>query len=159
MILHFDHAPQFPLGLLLEECLTAYELVVNGERLGGRGYPGETEDFTLPAFGPRIFMLPRDQSVFHIKIRFSNFHFRKSGLITPPVIGALLDLQDRSQSRAIVGGILIGLILMSSAYQFMRYLHRRSDKGKLYYGLWSLVVGVHFLCLHNRWMYQLLGFV
>jgi DNA-binding CsgD family transcriptional regulator len=77
--------------------------------------------------------------------------------VEAPRIGLLTALQRRHDNRTILGGILIGLMLMNTAVQFMRYLHGRKQSSRLINGSATLVAALHFLCIHERWLYRMVG--
>lgn len=145
------------LALYVEEFLTAYTLSINGLPLPGNGNPGDDRASTRPAFAPRYFLLPQTRDTLTIQLTGSNFHHRHSGLIISPRLGSSAAILADSHRDMILGGILVGLMLMNGLYQFMLYFHRRTTVAPLLQGLSSLVLGLHFLCLNERWLYVWLG--
>lgn len=145
------------LALKVNEFMTAFELEVNGVVLGGGGRVGTMPEASVAAFHPQLFPLPTGASELVVLIRGSNFDHRHGGLLQPPILGTQAVLAQSQHTRSIIGGILIGLLLMNTAYQWMRYVHRRQERTFLLHGLWTLSAGVHFMFLHERWVYQLVG--
>jgi DNA-binding CsgD family transcriptional regulator len=145
------------LSICVPEFLTAFEMRIGNELWTGAGKPGPSRETTVPGFGVRYFPLPNGKNDFTVTITGANFHHRQGGMVTVPLIGPLDKLLQSNQTRAIWGGILIGLLFMNSAYQFMLYGYRREERAKLYNALCTLFSAIHFLCLNDRWLYQWLG--
>jgi DNA-binding CsgD family transcriptional regulator len=152
-----DAARPADMALYIEEFLTAYTLSLNGLPLPGNGLPGETRERSHPAFAPRYFLLPAGIDTLTIQLTGSNFHHRHSGMVTSPRLGSAAAILAESHHQMVLGGILIGLMLMNAAFQFMLYLHRRRHIVPLLQGLSSLILGLHFLCLNERWLYVWMG--
>lgn len=152
-----DAARPADMALYIEEFLTAYTLSINGLPLPGNGLPGETRERSRPAFSPRYFLLPTGIDTLTIQLTGSNFHHRHSGMVMSPRLGSAEAILAESHHHMILGGILIGLMLMNAAFQFMLYLHRRRHIVPLLQGLSSLILGLHFLCLNERWLYVWMG--
>lgn len=156
-ILLGDGAPT-GLAIRIEEFLTAYTLKVNGVALGGVGTVGRDAASSSPAIAPEIYILPTAAAdTLDIALQGSNFHHRQGGMAQPPLLGVHSALIHDKQSQTILGGILIGLLLMSSAYQFMHYFQRRQEPTILLTGMLTLVSAFHYLLLHERFLYGLLG--
>jgi hypothetical protein len=145
------------LGLCMEEFLSAYQLFFDAKPVGGRGLPRSSRSTTQPGTGPACYPLPQGNREVDVFVQGANFHHRKGGMMQAPVLARMDTLQQKQLARAILGGILLGLLVMSSIYQFMRYLSRRKEWINLIHGLWTLSAALHFLCLHERWLYGLLG--
>lgn len=146
-----------PLGLQIEECLSAYEVLLNGQLLGGNGQIGTMRLMTQPGFGPKIFPLPQEEGLWDLRIRVSNFHHRRAGFQEVPRIGTLAELVEQRQTRMVAGAILIGLAIMNLLFQAMRFLNQPFDLKHLFHALWSACVIIHLLCLHERWLYVWAG--
>lgn len=145
------------LTLYIEEFLTAFSLTLNGQALPGNGVVGETRALTRPAFAPRYYLVPKDADSLSIVLTGANFHHRHGGLILSPRLGTTAAVLSESHVAMIFGGILIGLMIMNGMFQFMLYFHGRSTVLPLIQGLSSTVLGLHFLCLNERWLYVWLG--
>jgi DNA-binding CsgD family transcriptional regulator len=145
------------LTLYIQEFLTAYTISVNGVEMGGNGHPGDNRAATKPAFSPRYFLLPATRDTLDIRLTGANFHHRHSGLVISPQLGSAQTILSESQARTIWGGILIGLALMNGLYQFMLCFHRRAAMAHLLQGIVSWILGLHFLCLNQRWLYVWAG--
>ncbi len=146
-----------PLALQIDEFLTAYEIEINGVLLGGIGSVGRAPDECMPGFGRRSYAIPLGNSSIKVLIRGSNFAHRQGGMVAIPRLGTAAVLAQQTSAQTIMGGILIGLLLMSTAYQAMRYVHRMQEKAFLMNAVWTIVVAFHFSFLHDRWMYVLIG--
>jgi DNA-binding CsgD family transcriptional regulator len=152
-----DELLDAPLSLQVNEFLTAYELDVAHVFVGGIGKVGATAATGTPGFGRRDFPIPAAQTTVDLLLRGSNFTHRRGGMVVSPKLGVAAVMAQHTRTTTILGGILIGLLLMSTAYQTMRYIHRPQEKAFLMNALWTLVVALHFSCLHDRWMYTLIG--
>jgi DNA-binding CsgD family transcriptional regulator len=146
-----------PLAIHLEEFLTAYELELNGKVLGRMGKIAENPDAARAELSGNYFLIPPDVDTLELLIRGSNFHHRHGGMIEAPRLGPIIALEQQHDNRAILGGILIGLMLMNTVVQLMRYVQGRKDTMRLINGSSTLVAALHFLCLHERWLYRILG--
>lgn len=157
--LHVLLGPERPgdLTLYIEEFLTAFSLTLNGEALPGNGVVGATRDQTVPAFAPRYYLVPKDADSLSIVLSGANFHHRHGGLILSPHLGTTAAVLSKTHVAIIFGGILIGLMLMNGLFQFMLYFHGRNTVLPLVQGLSSTVLGLHFLCLNERWLYVWMG--
>lgn len=154
VLLSADHPST--MAIHLKEVLTAYEITVNGHFLGGMGRVGRDMETSRSEFGPSIFSLPQGDTL-DIRLTCANFRHRQAGMAQPPVIGELDSIVQQRQLGTVMGGILIGLLLMSCAYLFMHYFQRRKDLPTFYVGLGSLLLAIHYLFLHERLLYWLTG--
>ncbi|MFN8397233.1 MAG: hypothetical protein U0176_21600, partial [Bacteroidia bacterium] len=143
--------PDHPRGLAiyLNEVLTAYQLLINGNLVGSAGQLGQDLSTSKAEFAPAIFALPRTDTI-QLEVRCANFRHRQIGMAEAPIIGDLDHLVQAKRTTTVMGGILIGLLLMSCAYLFLSYFQRRQDSATLYAGLATLILAFHYLLLHER---------
>lgn len=146
-----------PLGIEIQECMTAYQIWIDGQPMGGRGKINKTFRPEIPGFGHRIFPLPMGRPRVTVRIQIANLFHRRMGLMFPPKVGTLKNLADHHTVWALIGAVAIGMALLNALFQLFRFFRNRKDWASFYHAGWSGMVVIHFLCLHERWLYVLLG--
>lgn len=145
------HSAQ-PLALQIEAILTAFTVHVNGVKVHSEGTFGTSTESSVPGKGSALlfFNTPAPEpgeslSLVVLDIEVSNFDYRKSGMLDPPV---LMDAKTALEHRSAVHSkelILVGGLLMMGLYHLGLWLFRPADRSALWFGLFCLGVMLRFM--------------
>ncbi|MBX7086963.1 MAG: response regulator [Leptospirales bacterium] len=69
-----------PLAFRVGEVGTAYRLICEGQLLGGRGFPSDNPEISVPLTQPATYIFTPHSNQVEVILHVSNFHYRKGGI-------------------------------------------------------------------------------
>lgn len=143
-------ATKNPLGIMIGEIGTAYDLYVDGVRLGGKGTVGTNEHDSSPSTIPDLYFFTATGPLIDILIHVSNFHYRMGGIWHPVKFGRAENLA-RERNRAIVyEALLTGILLIMALYHLAITLLHRRERAHLFFGLACLNIAVRQAVMNQK---------
>lgn len=132
------------LGLKLPSLRTSGKIFINGREVFQVGVPGKNKKETVPEYHPEIIDISPDWSELEIIIQLSNFHYRKTGLIHPVILGEWKSVTQNRLRHLLFSMCLIGIILFAGIYHLGLFWLRRKSFAVLYFGIFCML-----LCMRN----------
>ncbi len=139
------------LAVIFPALETAYVLYVNGDVVAGAGTIGTNRDATVPLWKPVTvdFTVSRGDSL-ELLIHIANFEHARGGVAMMPRIGSVEAIRVFRERRAGIKLLTFGSLLMIALYHGAVFLMRRTEKGALYFALFSLVMAARSLVIDEH---------
>ena len=142
------------LGIKTQDMLTASKIWVNGDLTDYHGVVGKNEEEYRPIFKPTISIFQPKSQYIDIVIQAANFR-EPASMLKSIYIGTKNEVLVEENIQLGIDLFLFGSILIMSLYHFALFSIRRKDKSTLYFGLFSLVIGVRSLFMGERILVQI----
>lgn len=143
-----DHAVY---GLKTDIVLSAYELYIDGTRVGTVGDIGESKSSSAPYYKIlRNYFTPESEYL-EIIIHTSDYHFGDCAISTP-VIGLADHMVNESRLGLGRDLFLFGMLMIMGIYHLGLYLMRTKDRTPLYFGLCCLSFALRMLIVGERFL-------
>ncbi|TGK16635.1 adenylate/guanylate cyclase domain-containing protein [Leptospira kmetyi] len=133
VILPENKKPQ-SLAILAETSETAYEVWIDGNKIGAHGAPGKTADTSTPEWNVKILPFQIQKKEFLIRIPISNFYHARGGLTARLILGNEDQIIRLREKRMTVDVFLLGFLVAMALYHFTLYFLRKKDAALLYFG-------------------------
>lgn len=144
-----------PMALKLPRMLTAYKLWVNGELIATNGRVGETRETMTPQYLPQVAFFEARQGTNEILIQVSNFYHHSGGILESIKIGGqeeILKLQHKNIANNV---FVFGCLVFIGAYHLALFFFRRKNDSALYFGVFSMLLGIRTLLTGERFLIYL----
>ncbi|MCB1180099.1 MAG: response regulator, partial [Leptospiraceae bacterium] len=151
-----------PLALKFPTINTAYEVIINQDKVTSVGKIGKKEENTIPDYITSLVLLEQNNIkkdsnsnyYLNILIKVSNFHHRNGGVwkITVGNKKHLLNLENQKQFYEI---FLLGSILIMGIYHLGLYFQRKKDKSTFWFGIFCILVTLRILLTGEVRLYKL----
>lgn len=138
-----------PLAIKVPTMGTAYTLYINGKEASSVGKLSKHKVGAVPAYQPRIIVLPTNQPSIELVLQISNFHHRLGGVWFPLSLGTTSMLNSQWQHSAIIAMFLVGSILMMALYHVGLFIIRRRNFSVLYFGLFCFFIALRLITTGN----------
>ncbi|MBM9501221.1 adenylate/guanylate cyclase domain-containing protein [Leptospira sp. 201903071] len=122
-------------ALLAETSETAYEIWIDGKKIGSHGIPGKTQASSVPEWNVRVIPFQIQKNEFQIRIPLSNFYHARGGLTARLVFGNEDQVIRLRERRMTVDVFLFGFLAAMALYHFTLYFLRKKDAALLYFGI------------------------
>ncbi|TGM07286.1 adenylate/guanylate cyclase domain-containing protein [Leptospira barantonii] len=122
------------LAILAETSETAYEVWIDGNKIGAHGVPGKTADASTPEWNVKILPFQIQKKEFLIRIPISNFYHARGGLTARLILGNEDQIIRLREKRMTVDVFLLGFLVAMALYHFTLYFLRKKDVALLYFG-------------------------
>ncbi|MDI7164428.1 adenylate/guanylate cyclase domain-containing protein [Leptospira santarosai] len=127
------------LAILAETSETAYEVWVDGVKIGAQGVLGKTSDTSTPEWNVKILPFQIQKKEFQIRIPISNFYHARGGLTARLILGNEDQIIRLREKRLTVDVFLLGFLIAMALYHFTLYFLRKKDAALLYFGVLCFV--------------------
>jgi signal transduction histidine kinase len=144
-----------PLSLSIPDLGTAYQLLANGEVIGGAGRVGKTESESIPSYRPQLVPLPKADTI-HLTLYISNFHNRWGGAWSPIQIGGQNALRNRLYLKQAMAAFAVGAMAVMTVFGLVLFLFRAKDYTPLYFSMHCLLLLARTVVTDTRMAYALL---
>ena len=141
-----------PLALRTVEISNAYNIFVNGQRVGSLGQAGKNRETTVPRQFPQIIDFAHKTNQMEIIIQVSNFHHRRGGVWEVIQLGREKDLRKARERRLSFDLLLIGSILLMALYHLGLFVVRKKDLSPLYFGIFCFLMALRSLSTGGRYL-------
>ncbi|WP_061248244.1 adenylate/guanylate cyclase domain-containing protein [Leptospira alstonii] len=127
------------LAILAETSETAYEVWIDGTKIGSQGIPGKTQETSTPEWNVKILPFRVQKKEFQIRIPLSNFYHARGGLTARLILGNEDQIIRLREKRMTVDVFLLGFLIAMALYHFTLYFLRKKDLALLYFGILCFV--------------------
>lgn len=124
---------------------TAFELDVNGRKVGGAGVPGLDPASTLPAYKPSWARMGPVSGHLDLVLRVANWEYRVGGPWRSLVLGEEYQIGQQVQQNYTFTWALAAALLALSLNSLIIFLYRRRERANLFFSLFALVMIVRVL--------------
>ncbi len=150
-----DHVPH-EYSLKINGISGAYELYINGKKIGGQGIIGKNSIDMIPSIVPKIYDLGTfDKPEMNISILVSNYHHSKGGIWEPILLGTKAQIHSLSTMQFIQYAFIVGALFIISLYYFAMYSFSTRNLSPLYFGGFCLMVAIYFFITNESILYFL----
>ncbi|RHX92620.1 adenylate/guanylate cyclase domain-containing protein [Leptospira stimsonii] len=122
-------------ALLAETSETAYEIWIDGKKIGSHGVPGKTQETSIPEWNVRVIPFQIQKNEFQIRIPLSNFYHARGGLTARLIFGNEDEVIRLRERRMTLDVFLFGFLVAMAFYHFTLYFLRKKDAALLYFGI------------------------
>jgi len=123
------------LAIYMPEVYCAYNLFVNGKKIGSNGIVGHTKEDSKPQWKPETYELTTSSATLDIVIQLSNFYHHRTGIGIPILLGKTEHLGQIKATTEISNILsLSGLAILSIAALIL-YFIRSQNQALLFYFL------------------------
>jgi hypothetical protein len=106
------------------------------------GVVGTSKETSIPQQDARYARLPTDPSIdsVYVLVQVENFHRIQGGIFFDAGFSEFSYLQRDQERNKIVNQILLGIVVIIGLYNLSLFLHRRTDYGSLYLGIFCFAL-------------------
>jgi PAS domain S-box-containing protein len=140
------------LALRSLEISTAYNIYVNGQKVGALGIPGNNLETTVPRHFPQIINFELKTNQMEIIFHVSNFHHRRGGLWEIIQLGREKDIRKAEQKKLSFDLFLCGSILIMTLYHLGLFIVRKKDRSSLYFSIFCFLIALRLLTTGGRYL-------
>ncbi len=140
------------LGLKVFDASSSSRVYINGKLICTSGFPGSTEEQTIPLYAPSVTALENDSNVLDIVIHVSNFHDWVGGLWGAVYLGKVSELHAEREKELVFSFLLFGAIWIIGFYHIALFLIRKQDKTSLLFGIICLLEGYQTIIFGERYI-------
>ncbi|MGD9055482.1 MAG: 7TM diverse intracellular signaling domain-containing protein [Desulfobacterales bacterium] len=140
------------LALRLLEISTAYNIFVNGQKVGALGAPSNSLETTIAQQFPQIINFKIKTNRMELIFQVSNFHHRRGGLWEIIQLGREKDLLKAQQKRLSFDLFLCGSILIMALYHLGLFCVRKKDRSSLYFSIFCFLIALRLLTTGGRYL-------
>ena len=138
------------LGIKMPSFRTSGKVFVNGRLVFQVGIPGKTKESSKPEYRPAVIEISPDWSELELIVQVSNFHYKKSGILAPLILGNGRKISQIRLKKILFDMLLVGVILFVGLYHLSLFWLRRKSYEALYFGLFCLLLSVRVLAVGER---------
>ncbi|OXM83650.1 ATP-binding protein [Paenibacillus rigui] len=143
------------LALRLPTIFSAYKLWVNGELLAEVGVVGQDKSSVTPRLATKlVFFQPRNDRV-ELVMQVANFHHKRGGITKYIELGGSDVLTVRTNLKIASEMFVTASLLVIGVYHLLLFVLRRKDRAPLYFGLFTLLLGIRSLLVGELLLTQL----
>ena len=130
------------LGVKFHSVSSAYNLYVNGEKLGSVGTFSQNTELAKPDYFPRAYYFSIKSDTVDILIEVSNYDYRQGGIWITPLIGKAAVIHQKSYNNLIGYSALIGALIVMGLYFLSFYYSKTSEKVNLLFSMASFASAI-----------------
>lgn len=143
------HIPSTSYSLELPKITSSYQLWVNDHLVSSAGVTATSKEKSKSEYKPMVVAIPHMQDNIEILLQISNYDYRHGGFNTSIRIGETDVLVSKQLRGMAYDMLLFGALVIMGLYHLGLYVLRRKDLSPLYFGLFSLLIGIHILTGEN----------
>jgi class 3 adenylate cyclase len=151
--------PTSELVLLLNPISSSYKIFINKNFVYESEKLGKTREDTIPLIKRKIIPIPNQVTELEILIQVANFYHIRSGILNSIVLGKKEKIESKDKSKIASDLILASSLFMIGFYHFVLFLNRRKDKAPLYFGIFSMIMGIRTIIINDRWILDEFSFL
>lgn len=141
-------------ALHLPQIFSAYKLWINDNLIIENGKVARIIDDEVPRGIPKTVFFAVEQRQVDILLQVSNFHHRNGGVADTISIGNPAQIIKADKQNWIVGWFSIGAIAIIALIHIVIYWFRKVDKIFMYFGLFSLLIGLRVMLIGDPYIYH-----
>jgi serine phosphatase RsbU (regulator of sigma subunit) len=128
------------LGIKVGYINTAYQLFVQGEKLGGVGKVATQEADYTPNLNPQFYTFEIQKDTLDIRIEVANFQYRYGGVTGNIRIGEEKHIIQQHQLKNNFLFFIMGILLIMGLYHLSLYFFRKKNIAALHFGLLCITI-------------------
>jgi PAS domain S-box-containing protein len=129
---------------------TAMALYVNGRLVSQQGRPASSPEAHQPRLSQEIVRLEGGRCPLEIVAQISNFEVLRGGMVRSLRIGSHAQLLEQRESAMTRSLLALGSVLVVGLLSVIFFLWRPQDRVPLYFGLYSLTLGISLGLIGER---------
>jgi len=147
------------LALVVNPISSAYKIYINKNFIYESAKIGKTKEETIPLIKRKIFPLENNITELEIILQVANFHHIKAGILNPIKLGNRELIENQDKIKIALELILFSALFIMGFYHIILFLNRRRDKSPLYFGIFSMVMGLRTIIINERWILDEVSFL
>ncbi|HRS65737.1 MAG TPA: adenylate/guanylate cyclase domain-containing protein [Spirochaetia bacterium] len=132
-------------GIYLSQMVSAYDLYINGVKIGSNGRASSTPEQTKGEYKPSAYYFIPENKKAEIILHISNKDYRFGGQWKPITIGYAPAIQNEINRMSMQELFLFGSILIIGLYNIAVFLFRPKNKSPLFFGLFCFFVAIRII--------------
>jgi signal transduction histidine kinase len=143
------------LALRLPTIFHAYKLWVNGELLAEVGVVGQDKSSVTPRLATKLVFFQPESDRVELVMQVANFHHKRGGITKYIELGGSDALTVRTHLRIAAEMFITASLLVIGLYHLLLFILRRKDRAALYFGLFTVLLGIRSLLVGELLLTQL----
>ncbi|WP_379200837.1 ATP-binding protein [Paenibacillus sp. GCM10012306] len=143
------------LALRLPTIFHAYKLWVNGEMLAEVGVVGQDKSSVTPHLATKLVFFQPENDRIELVMQVSNFHHARGGITKYIELGGSDVLTVKTNLRIAAEMFVTASLLVIGVYHLLLFLLRLNDRATLYFGLFTMLLGIRSLMVGEFLITQL----
>jgi signal transduction histidine kinase len=143
------------LALELNDISSAFELKLNGELVLSKGVVGSSREEMKPSYKRPILFLNNLGEELNLELKVSNYYHPKGGIRSSIILGKTIGIIERNSKRLAIMWLLVGATFIMGVYHIIIFTMRRVDQSSLWFGLFSMQVGLRAFFDNNVFFYRI----
>ncbi|HNF24419.1 MAG TPA: 7TM diverse intracellular signaling domain-containing protein, partial [Leptospiraceae bacterium] len=137
------------LAILLPDISMSYDLYADGIHILSTGKTGNSKEDSSPFLRHRFSALKKKSAEMELRIRVSNFHSTKSGILGKIKLGSLNTLRGQTERSRSLDYIVFGCLLIMAVHNISIYLFRKKDKVPLFFGMFCILIALRTVSVNE----------
>ncbi|MBY0115845.1 ATP-binding protein [Paenibacillus sp. FSL L8-0435] len=133
------------LTLRLPSIFHAYKLWVNGELLAEVGEVGQDKNHVTPHLETKLVYFQPESDTLELVMQVSNFQHHRGGITKDIELGGSDVLTTKTNLNLARDMFITASLLVIGLYNLLLFMLRRKDKAPLYFGLFTVLLGIRSL--------------
>ncbi|PKQ91999.1 hypothetical protein CXK86_04660 [Paenibacillus sp. BGI2013] len=133
------------LALRLPSIFNAYKLWVNGELLAEVGEVGQDKHSMTPQLETKLVYFQPESDTLELVMQVSNFQHHRGGITKDIELGGSDVLTIKTNLNLARDMFITASLLVIGLYNLLLFMLRRKDKAPLYFGLFTVLLGIRSL--------------
>lgn len=143
------------LALRLPTIFHSYKLWVNGELLAEVGVVGQDKSSVTPHLATKLVYVKPESDQVELVMQVANFHHNRGGITKVIELGGSDVLTVRTNLRIAAEVFITSSLLVIGLYHLVLFILRRKDRAPLYFGLFTVLLGIRSLLVGELLLTQL----
>lgn len=133
------------LALRLPSIFHAYKLWVNGELLAQVGTVGQDKPGMSPRLATKLLFFQPESDTVELVMQVSNFHHNRGGITKPIELGGSDVLATKTNLNLATDMFITASLVVIGLYNLLLFILRRKDRAPLYFGVFTVLLGIRSL--------------
>ncbi|OKL37446.1 ATP-binding protein [Domibacillus mangrovi] len=133
------------LALRLPSIFHAYKLWVNGDMLAEVGAVGQDKSSVTPHLATKLVFFQPENDRVELVMQVANFHHKRGGITQYIELGGSDVLTVRTNLGIAAEMFVTASLLVIGVYHLLLFVLRRKDRATLYFGLFTMLLGIRSL--------------
>ncbi|MCC5909743.1 MAG: sensor histidine kinase [Clostridiaceae bacterium] len=145
LIVH--HPDNEILGIKIPRIFTSYNLWANGELIASAGKVSVDNKQMVPQYLPQVKYIRPEMDVVELVIQVANYRHRSGGILESIQMGLASEITEVRIRNLTLELFLFGSLFIIGFYHLVLFLFRTKDKTTLYFGIYSIIIGIRTLLI------------
>lgn len=150
-----NHNSNEVLGIKLPRIFTSYKLWVNGKLLASAGKIADSREQMIPQYLPQVIYFKPESGTIELVIQVANFRHRSGGILESIKLGTAPKINTLRNNNIAFELFLFGSLFITGTYHIALFLFRTKNKAPLYFGIFSLLIGLRTLLVGEIFLINL----